>query len=175
MDLIPDDQLLLNTAIENNVIDTQWFLPFTIYRLQSYTQTQQLQVMVTLEQIGAESMAERRLLLAWRADTPQITTPPVQDTIITEWAACGIACALLPFYTQFQLVKVTESGDRFDYWVSDGQQLCGLEVSGILHGQMGQRQRLKVRQLLDNPFGIGGYVCVVHFGQQRVNLSFHRP
>jgi len=34
---------------------------------------------------------------------------------------------------------------------------------------------MKARQLLDNPFGIGGYVCVVHFGQQSVNLSFHKP
>jgi hypothetical protein len=24
------------------------------------------------------------------------------------------------------------------------------------------------------PFGIGGYVCIVNFDQQRVNLSFHQ-
>lgn len=101
--------------------------------------------------------------------------PPVQDAVITEWAACGIACAILPFYTQFQLVKITESGDRFDYWVGDGSQLYGLEVSGILHGQTTSRQRIKKRQLLANPFGIGGYVCIVHFGEQSVHLSFHLP
>ena len=169
-----DDQLLLNRAVQNNLIDAQWFLPFTIYRLQQYTASSQLLLTVTLEQIHTTSTISRRLLLHWEENSPQLSLPPVQDTVITEWAACGIACAVLPFYTGLQLVKVTESGDRFDYWVGDGQQLYGLEISGILHGRLEPRQRMKARQLLDNPFGIGGYVCIVQFDQQRVNLSFHR-
>lgn len=169
-----DDQLSLNRAVQNNLIDAQWFLPFTIYRLQQYTASSQLLLMVTLEQIHTTSTISRRLLLHWEENSPQLSLPPVQDTVITEWAACGIACAVLPFYTGLQLVKVTESGDRFDYWVGDGQQLYGLEISGILHGRLEPRQRMKARQLLDNPFGIGGYVCIVQFDQQRVNLSFHR-
>ena len=175
MNLTFDDQLSLNSAVQNNLIDAQWFLPFTIYRLQRYTALRQLVLTVTLEQILAGATTSRSLLLIWEENSPQLSSPPVQETVITEWAACGIACAILPFYTQLQLVKVTESGDRFDYWVSDGQRLYGLEVSGILDGQLEQRQRIKRRQLLENPFGIGGYVCVIHFGKQRVHLSFHRP
>jgi hypothetical protein len=169
-----DDQLSLNSAIQHNPIDAQWFLPFTIYRLQRYTAAKQLLLTVTLEQIHTESVINRRLLLTWQENSPRLSLPPVQDTVITEWAACGVACAVLPFYTGLQLVKVTESGDRFDYWVGDGEQLYGLEVSGILHGQLEQRRRTKARQLLNNPFGIGGYVCVVHFDQQQVHLSFHK-
>ena len=93
------------------------------------------------------------------ADTPVLASPPVQETVITEWAACGIACAVLPFYTQLQLVKVTESGDRFDYWVGDGQQLYGLEVSGVVQGSLTCRQRTKTRQLLDNPCCRSGAAC----------------
>lgn len=139
-----DDQLSLNRAVQNNLIDAQ--------------------------QIHTTSTISRRILLHWEENSPQLSLPPVQDTVITEWAAC----AVLPFYTGLQLVKVTESGDRFDYWVGDGQQLYGLEISGILHGRLEPRQRMKARQLLDNPFGIDGYVCIVHFDRQQVNLSFHR-
>lgn len=170
-----DEQLSLNQAIENNQIDAQWFLPFTVHRLERYAPSRQLVVTITLRDILSESIITRRLLLTWEANTPTIVSPPVQEGVMTEWAACGIACAILPFYTQFQLVKVTESGDRFDYWVGDGHQLYGLEVSGILQGSLTRRQRIKIEQLLDNPFGIGGYVCIVHFGQQSVDLSFHQP
>ena len=170
-----DDQISLNQALQSQEIDTQWFLPFTLYRLQSYTSLREALINVSLRHIYNEPLITRRLSLTWSADTPVLASPPVQDAIITEWAACGIACAILPFYTPLHLVKVTESGDRFDYWVGDGTQLFGLEVSGILHGPMMQRQQTKVRQLLANPFGIGGYVCIVHFGNQSVDLSFHLP
>lgn len=170
-----DDQLSLNQALQNQVIDAQWFLPFTIYRLQPYAHSRQIVITVVLHHILDEPTVSRRLRLTWEANTRVLSDPPVQDAVITEWAACGIACAILPFYTQFQLVKITESGDRFDYWVGDGSQLYGLEVSGILHGQTTSRQRIKKRQLLANPFGIGGYVCIVHFGEQSVHLSFHLP
>ena len=173
--MIFDDQLSLNQALQNQEIDAQWFLPFTLYRLQPYAPTRQVVITVTLRHIFNQPVVIRRLLLTWNADAPVLSSPPVQDAVITEWAACGIACAVLPFYTPLHLVKVTESGDRFDYWVGDGQQLYGLEVSGILYGPMTRRQQAKVRQLLDNPFGIGGYVCVVHFGHQSVDLSFHLP
>lgn len=175
MATIFDDQLSLNQAVVNNAIDAHWFLPFTIHRLQQYASEQQLVIKVTLRDILVEVVLVRHLLLTWEIDTPVIAVPPVQESVITEWAACGIAGAMLPFYTPFQLVKVTESGDRFDYWVGDGQQLYGLEVSGLLQGSLLRRQRTKIRQLLDNPFEVGGYVCLVHFGAQSVDLSFHQP
>ena len=170
-----DDRLSLNQAVRNNAIDAEWFLPFTINRLQRHAPSQQLIITVTLRAILAEPVVVRRLLLTWETNTLLITPPPVQETVITEWAACGIACVVLPFYTQLQIVKVTESGDRFDYWVGDGHQLYGLEVSGLWQGSLVGRKRMKTRQLLDNPFGVGGYVCIVHFGEQSVDLSFHQP
>lgn len=168
-----DDQLLLNETIEQNTIDAKWFLPFTTHRLQGYAQDNQLIITLTLSNILTEPIVERRLLLTWQMDTPTLELPPVQETVITEWAACGIACAILPFYTNLKVVKVTERGDRFDYWVGDGSHLYGLEISGIVQGSRKRRERTKARQLLDNPFDIGGYVCIVHFGEQRIDLSFH--
>ena len=170
-----DDQLSLNRIGSSNAIDGQWFLPFTLHRLRTYTDQQEILVTVTLHGIQPQSPVTRRLLLHWDEGSPVLTNPPVQEHVITEWAACGIAYAILPLYTQFQLIEVAQSGDRFDYWVGDGKVLLGLEVSGVLHGQSARRQRDKVRQLLDNPYGIGGYVCVVHFGEQSIQLSFHAP
>jgi hypothetical protein len=170
-----DDQLSLNHALQNHAIDARWFLPFTVYRLHPYAQSRQAVVIVTLQNILPGLKVSKRLLLTWNEDTPLLSVPPVQETVVTEWAACGIACAVLPLYTRFHLVKITESGDRFDYWVGDGRQLYGLEVSGILRGETTSRKRIKERQLLANPFGVGGYVCIVHFSEQSVHLSFHLP
>lgn len=100
--------------------------------------------------------------------------PPIQEHAVTEWAACGIACVIIPEFTPFHITNVTQRGDRFDYWVGDGSQEFGLEVSGTLSGNIAQRRRVKAKQLLENPRRVGGYVCIVRFDEQTVSLSFHR-
>jgi hypothetical protein len=51
--------------------------------------------------------------------------------------------------------------------------LCGLEVSGTLHGNLTARTQAKQQQLLSNPFMARGYVCVVHFGEAVVQLALY--
>ncbi len=58
--------------------------------------------------------------------------------------------------------------------MSDGRRQFGLEVSGTLTGDLETRHRLKAEQLLDNPFGVDGYVVVVDFTARRVIFSFHQ-
>jgi hypothetical protein len=98
----------------------------------------------------------------------------VPERVITEWAACGVACVVMALYTGLTVRAVAAEGDRFDYWVDDGQYDYGLEVSGTLGGDLEARHRAKVRQLCDNPYGVDGYVVVVNFTTRRVVLSFHR-
>jgi hypothetical protein len=62
----------------------------------------------------------------------------------------------------------------FDYWVSDGQNDFGLEISGTGATDVETRHRAKVRQWRENPFGVDGYVVVVGFVTREVKLSFHR-
>jgi hypothetical protein len=69
---------------------------------------------------------------------------------------------------------VAAEGDRFDYWVDDGQREYGLEVSGTLTDDVEARHRVKVRQLLENPFGVDGFVVVVGLANRRAICSFHR-
>jgi hypothetical protein len=98
----------------------------------------------------------------------------VSERVITEWAACGVACVVIAFYAGLTVREVAADGDRFDYWVDDGQYEYGLEVSGTMGTALDTRHRAKVRQLCDNPYDVDGYVVVVSFATRHVILSFHR-
>ena len=122
--------IVLEEIIASNVIDTTWFLPFVIHRLQRH--------------------------------------------IITEWAACGLACVVVPLYTNWKVLQVTQVGDSFDYWVGNEQYEFGLEISGTIGEEIEQRHRLKVKQLRQNRHNVAGYVSVTSFGLSRSIFSFHQ-
>src|SRR5713101_2292055 len=63
---------------------------------------------------------------------------------ITEWAACGAACAVVWRYAGLRVREVAADGDRFDYWVDDGAREFGLEVSGTTTDDVETRHRTKV-------------------------------
>jgi hypothetical protein len=68
-------------------------------------------------------------------------------------------------------LRVAQIGEGGDYW------LCGhdylVEISGTETGELEQRHRQKVEQLLDNPYGRDGFVVVCCFTTQRIIFSFH--
>jgi hypothetical protein len=86
----------------------------------------------------------------------------------------AMACVVLAKYTALRLRAVALLGDHFDYWVTDGQRDYGLEISGTLEESIEGRHREKVRQLLDNPYRIDGYVTTARFAAPEVLFSFHR-
>jgi hypothetical protein len=98
----------------------------------------------------------------------------VPETTVTEWAALGVACAVVWHYGGLRLSAVSLDGDRFDYWVEREGRRWGLEISGTVDEDVEQRHRQKVRQLRDNPYGVDGYVVVVGFAGRRVIFSLHR-
>jgi hypothetical protein len=81
---------------------------------------------------------------------------------------------MVALYAGLTVREVAADGDRFDYWVDDGRQEYGLEVSGSTGEEIETRHRAKVRQLCNNPYGIDGYVVVVSFATHHVILSFNR-
>lgn len=93
--------------------------------------------------------------------------------MITEWAACGMACVIVPLYTQLQILQVTQAGDGFDFWVGDGSREFGLEVSGTYTGDLALRHRNKVQQLRSSPHKVAGFVSVTRFRPLSSILSFH--
>ncbi len=99
----------------------------------------------------------------------------MQGKVVTEWAACGIACIVVPFYTGLQVLSVAAEGDRFDYWIGDADQEFGLEVNGTMaesQNDLEARHRSKVQQLQENPYGVSGYVAVAGFAARQVIFSF---
>jgi hypothetical protein len=98
----------------------------------------------------------------------------LQGHIVTEWAAVGIACVLVPLYASLQVLQVTQAGDGFDYWVGDAEREYALEVSGTVADSLASRHAAKVRQWQKNPYGVDGYVAVTRFASLESILSFHR-
>lgn len=152
------------------LVDVHVFIPFVHYRLQQLTETDSAILSVAFENLP---ITTRQLQISWDDKTPKLYYPPIQSSVVTEWAAYGIATIILPLYTDFRFARVTVRGEKFDYWVTDGEKLYGLEVSGMLQGDEAIRERIKRQQLLSNPSQVGGYVCIVHFGKATVQLALY--
>jgi len=168
------DAYRLEDIDQTHRIGAALFVPFTILRLRGETEETGAILTVELRHIGDDSQTQRTLHLAWSPESVPTQPLGIPERVITEWAACGIACVTVALYTELIVREVAANGERFDYWVDDGQYEYGLEVSGTVGGDLETRHRAKVRQLCDNPYGVDGYVVVVSFATRYVIMSFHR-
>jgi hypothetical protein len=164
----------LETIGELHPLATHLFVPFAITRLQQGPEDTEVVLTVELRGFPGEPAAERQLRLFWdAASLPQLPSA-VQDNPLTEWAALGVACAVIWHFAGLRLHAVAAAGDRFDYWVMQETEELALEVSGTTAADLEVRHREKVLQLRDNPYGVNGYVVVVAFATRRVIFSFER-
>src|SRR5262245_4069448 len=140
------DEYQLEDITRGHCINAGLFMPFVIERLRTVSTDTDAVLTVTLRDIGLSGERQRRLRIRWLAASIPALLPGVQEHTVTEWAALGIACVVVAQYATLQIQSVTALGDRFDYWVSDGERECGLEVSGTRTGDRAARQRSKVQQ-----------------------------
>lgn len=168
------DEYRLEEIARDHRIGAAVFVPFAIVRLSGNTGAAEAALGVRLQDIGEAGEAQRLLHLSWSADRVSAQPLAVQERTVTEWAACGVACAVISFYAGLRVREVAADGDRFDYWVDDGEREYGLEVSGTTTEDLEVRHRAKVRQLRENPYGVDGYVVVVGFTTREVIFSFNR-
>lgn len=168
------DECNLESYSDRHGIAAGLFAPFVLERLCTDFAQTDATLAVTLRDVGSPGEVQRNLRLSWSAASVLSRPPGVQGNTVTEWAALGLACVLVPHYTGLSIRRVALPGDCFDYWVTDGKTRCGLEVSGTMTDDLAARHREKLRQLLDNPYRINGYILVVSFAVQRALLSFHR-
>ena len=150
------------------------FIPFVISRLQGTGFSTEAMLSVTLRNFGGAGEQQNQLRLFWSPDSAAAHPLGVQERTVTEWAALGIACAMLARYTSVWISQVAGDGDRFDYWVSDGEREYALEISGTMTREVESRHRAKVQQWRENPYGVGGYVIVAGFSDRKVICSVHR-
>ena len=80
---------------QTHAIGAALFVPFTIVRLCGETSAIDTTLTVELRNFGDFSPPQRTLHLSW--SSASIPTQPlgVPDRVITEWAACGIACVVM--------------------------------------------------------------------------------
>jgi hypothetical protein len=117
---------------------------------------------------------ERRLRLRWLnlRDDFQKCIKTYQDAVLTEFAALGLACILVAERLRMEISEVTRRGEKVDYWLGDRDLL--LEVSGAQVCDLEALCEKKAQeQLLRNPFGRSGFVCVVDFSTRRARLWFY--
>jgi len=164
----------LEELLAQAAIDASLFLPFTIFRLRPYASNHQVALTVALYETGSETPQTYPLQLTWHPGSDTLVMPPIQAHSITEWAACGLALALVPLYIPYRVLEVAQSGERFDYWLGEAVREVGLEVSGTIQSDLDIRMQIKRRQLKRNPYRSAGYVCVVGFEQQQVRLAFYQ-
>lgn len=168
------DEYELENIANDHLIGADIFVPFVITRLADAAEQTETVLTVRLRNIAGRSEVIHHLRLFWSAANLPRQPLGVPERTVTEWAACGVACAVLARYTSLCICAVTGDGDRFDYWVRDGDQEYGLEVSGTTTDDLETRLRLKIRQLCANPYGVDGYVIVVGCRTKEVIFSFHR-
>lgn len=168
------DEYRLEDIARDHRIDTAVFLPFAIVRLRGDGDATQATLDVRLRDVSDLGERQKTLRLVWSPTSAPVQAAAVQDRTLTEWAACGIACVITSLYAGLHVCGVAADGDRFDYWVSDGERDYALEVSGMTTDDVETRHRIKLRQLRENPHGVDGYVIVVGFATRSVIFSFNR-
>jgi len=150
------------------------FVPFAVARLQERPEDTETVLAVELRDIREEKTVKRQLRLVWKTESIPRRPLAIQDHPLTEWAALGVACAVIWHFAGLRLQAVAAAGDRFDYWVRQETQEFALEISGTIATDLESRHREKIQQLRANPYGADGYVVVVGFTTRRVIFSFHR-
>jgi hypothetical protein len=94
-----------------------------------------------------------------------------QAPVLTEFATLGLACVLVHLFPALEITEVTRRGEKADYWI--GEKECMLEVSGQQAGNLDNLRDEKAKQLLSNPFGKPGFVCVAVYDERKSYLWFY--
>jgi hypothetical protein len=168
------DEYQLESVLHQHNIASGLFLPFTVVRLTRGPGATDAVVRVTLRNIRGQEEDHRRLRLRWSAASVPDQPMGVQENIVTEWAALGLACAVVDLYAGLRIMEVARQGESVDYWVIDGEREFGLEVSGTMAEDVAARHREKGRQLRRNPYGLDGFVVVASLSRCEVLFSYHR-
>lgn len=130
-----DEYRLEDIALDHR-IGAGIFIPFVIARLRRESSASEVILTVTLRDIGNSGERKEKLRLFWDLSS-------AAEQVLS-----------------VRLSQVAADGDRFDYWVSDGENEYGLEVSGTNTNEVENRHRAKIRQFRKNPYGVDGYVIV---------------
>ena len=169
------DEFRLETIGELHAVAADIFLPFAIVRLRDSLHATEAQLAVELRDVPGQKAGVRQLRNCdWEAQSIPLLPLGIQPNPLTEWAALGVAAAVIWQYAGLRLHSVADSGDRLDYWVMRGEEEFGLEVSGTTTDDVDARHRAKVGAVAGQSVPIGWLCCCRGFAAPRVLFSFHQ-
>jgi hypothetical protein len=93
------DAYQLETIADDHPLAVQMFVPFTIARLRPSTEVNEVVLAVRTQMAGEASPTQNALRLSWLAASALHLPFAVQEHVVTEWAALGVACVVLARYT----------------------------------------------------------------------------
>jgi hypothetical protein len=108
----PDEYRLENIANAHGV-HAAMFVPFAIERLRSEPGATEAVLRARLVDIGGSGETDRSFRLSWSPESALTLPAGVQEHTVTEWAALGVACAVIACYTGLRITAVTQRGDAF--------------------------------------------------------------
>jgi hypothetical protein len=121
--------------------------------------------------------SECRLQVWWHNDTAALAErllTTMQSKPLVEMAAVALALILARRVVPLGRLEVMDYGARADY--RDRKRKVVLEISGTeVPAELGRRQREKIAQARDNPYGWDAYVVVCAFSSagHRARFSKH--
>lgn len=126
-----------------------------------------------LPQTGQATTAVLQLTWTGLSDDYKLCLNTYQAPVLTEFAALAVACILTHLRAGLEITEVTRRGEKVDYWLGNREFL--IEVSGTADGDLhGLRDTKAAEQLLKNPFGRDGFVCVSSFKAPQAGLWFYK-
>ena len=119
---------------------------------------------------SAQTQTDTQLVLSWSGlkEDHDKCIKTYQEPVISEFATLGLACVLLSHNAKKEITEVTRRGEKADYWIGDREEM--LEVSGQQTGVIETLCTTKAEQLLENPYGKEGYVCVAIYDKAQARL-----
>jgi hypothetical protein len=121
----------------------------------------------------AGGITERLFQLRWAglAEDFRRYNNTYQEPVITEHATIGLACIFVDTLLGQEITEVTMRGQKADYWIGDREAM--LEVSGQQEGDIESLCEQKSVQLLENPLGFNGYVCVSIYNDSQSRFWYY--
>lgn len=118
---------------------------------------------------------EGEIILKWNKLDPTVFESWINLEETVEDAAYGLAITMVSMNTPYEIIKQSAKGSNVDFWCAEKngdypfQNAVRLEVSGILHGSMGQINfRLKEKKIQAENGEVPYLVLVAEFSRPLV-------
>lgn len=88
----------LEDIARDHAINAAVFVPFAILRLRGDREATDATFEVMIHDVREAGDKRGQLRLKWSAESAPAQPPAVHDRSVTEWAACGVACAIVSVF-----------------------------------------------------------------------------